>query len=169
MGDTVAATGPASDEVGIRSADGAEAFGRVLGTDVGPQVIVAVRPLAEILARTAGLTTESLAAEDTMDRSQRIAGSDYVPPSTPMETTLAALWAEVLGADQVGADDDFFDLGGNSLVAVQLIAQVRNRLGVKLPMQTLFEGATVARMAARVDRLRVAEPTQPIKRLARNQ
>jgi acyl carrier protein len=128
--------------VGIRPADGAEAFGRVLGTDVGPQVIVAVRPLAEILARTAGLTTESLAdaaTEDTMDRPPRIVGSDYVPPYTPMETTLAALWAEVLGADQVGADDDFFDLGGNSLVAVQLIARVRNRLGVKLPMQTLFE------------------------------
>jgi hypothetical protein len=54
--------------------------------------------------------------------------------------------------------DDFFDLGGNSLVAVQLIAQVRKEFGVKVPMQTLFEGATVARMAARVAQLRGAEP-----------
>ncbi|GLY70307.1 type I polyketide synthase [Amycolatopsis taiwanensis] len=166
------------DEIGIRPAEGVEAFRRVLGTDSGPQLVVSVKPLAEVFARTAGLTTDSIsdaAVEDTMERPQRIAGSDYVPPSTELEAKLAALWQEVLGADQVGAEDDFFDLGGNSLVAVQLIAQVRSELGVKLPMQTLFEGATVARMAARVEQVRAAEPpaepapASTIKRLARNE
>ncbi|TDP95213.1 SDR family NAD(P)-dependent oxidoreductase [Labedaea rhizosphaerae] len=164
------------DEVGIRPADGVEALRRILGSDAGPQVVVSVRPLAEVFARTENLTTESLESteDDVAERPQRIAGSDYVPPSGELETKLAALWQEVLGAGQVGADDDFFELGGNSLVAVQLIAQVRSVLGVKLPMQTLFEGATVARMAARVEQLRATQeatpaPAQTIKRLARKQ
>jgi len=129
VGDVVHAAAGAtrSGGAGIRPADGAEA-------------------LAEAPA---------LGRPDPVDRPQRIAGSDYVPPRNEVEATLAALWAEVLGVDRVGVQDDFFDLGGNSLVAVQLIAQVRKELGVKLPMQTLFEGATVARMAAGVARLRV--------------
>jgi acyl transferase domain-containing protein len=164
------------DEIGILPADGVEALRRILGGDPGPQVVVSVRPLSEVFARTENLTTEALesTADDVAERPQRIAGSDYVPPSTELETKLAALWQEVLGAGQVGTADDFFELGGNSLVAVQLIAQVRSELGVKLPMQTLFEGATVARMAARVEQLRAAQqaepaPAQTIKRLARNQ
>jgi phthiocerol/phenolphthiocerol synthesis type-I polyketide synthase E len=165
----------APQELGIRPADGAEAFRRVLGTDAGPRVLVAVSPVEEILARTAGVTATALeeaAPDDLADRPGRIAGSDFVPPATELEARIAGLWGEVLGAEKVGAEDDFFDLGGNSLVAVQLIARVRTEFGVKVPMQTLFEGATVARMAARVEQLRGTEPaTQApsIKRLARKQ
>jgi acyl carrier protein len=159
--------------------DGAEAFRRVLGTDAGPRVVVAVTPVDEILARTAGVNAAALQdapVEDMVagaDRPGRIAGSDFVPPATELEARIARLWGEVLGAERVGAQDDFFDLGGNSLVAVQLIAQVRAEFAVKVPMQTLFEGATVARMAAAVEQLRTAEtaetpPTPGIKRLARN-
>jgi acyl carrier protein len=173
MSRAVGAPQPAG-ELGIRPADGAEAFRRVLGTDAGPRVVVAVTPVEEILARTAKVTSATLQeapAEDLADRPQRIAGSDYVPPATELEARIARLWQEVLGAQRVGAEDDFFDLGGNSLVAVQLIAQVRTEFGVRVPMQALFEGATVARMAARVEQLRAAEPAAApapaITRLAR--
>jgi acyl transferase domain-containing protein len=182
VGDPARSAG-AGGELGIRPAEGAEAFRRVLGTDTGPRVVVAVSPVEEILARTAGVTAESLrdaATEDLAEeatRPQRIAGSDFVPPANDLEAAIARLWGEVLGADRVGAQDDFFDLGGNSLVAVQLIAQVRAEFAVKVPMQTLFDGATVARMAAAVEGLRAAgsaaAPEAPrasgIKRLARNQ
>ena len=56
----------------------------------------------------------------------------------------------MLGVEEVGPDDDFFALGGNSLVAVQLIGQVRKAVGVRLPMRALFDAPTVADMADHV-------------------
>ncbi|MEU6076830.1 phosphopantetheine-binding protein, partial [Micromonospora sp. NPDC047074] len=73
---------------------------------------------------------------------------------------LLRLWSEVLGVDEIGLDDDFFELGGNSLVAVQLIAQVRKVAGVKLPMRTLFDASTVRDMVANVEKARAAKPGQ---------
>ncbi|MET7836422.1 phosphopantetheine-binding protein, partial [Micromonospora sediminicola] len=73
---------------------------------------------------------------------------------------LLRLWSEVLGVDEIGLDDDFFELGGNSLVAVQLIAQVRKVAGVKLPMRTLFDASTVRDMVANVEKARAAKPAR---------
>ncbi len=78
------------------------------------------------------------------------------PPTTEREEILAALFAEVLGAAQVGADSDFFDLGGHSLLAVQLIGRIRRALGAELSVQDLFAGPTVAALAARLDKARRA-------------
>ena len=75
---------------------------------------------------------------------------------------MARLFGEVLGGEEVGVEDDFFDLGGNSLVAVQLIALVRKQLQVKLPMRSLFEEPTVAGLVRLIEQARdggaAAEP-----------
>jgi acyl carrier protein len=89
----------------------------------------------------------------------------------PVEATIAQIWADVLGFDQVDVDDSFFDLGGNSLVAVQLIAQIRKAVGVRLSMRALFDSPTVGGMAKQVEQLRAdgaVEASPPsIPRLAR--
>jgi len=76
----------------------------------------------------------------------------YAPPGGPMEQVLARLWAEVLGVDRVGIHDHFLDLGGNSLLASQVVARLIQQYRVKLPLAALFSTATVAEMAPAVTR-----------------
>ncbi|RKH74771.1 non-ribosomal peptide synthase/polyketide synthase [Corallococcus aberystwythensis] len=75
----------------------------------------------------------------------------FVAPRSPLEELLARTFAEVLHLERVGAEDDFFALGGHSLLAVRLMALLRERTGQSLPLSALFQGATVARLAARLE------------------
>jgi acyl carrier protein len=75
----------------------------------------------------------------------------YVPPRTPAEELLAALWADVLPVDRLGVEDNFFENGGHSLLATRIIAGVARAFGVQVPLRTLFEAPTVAALARVVE------------------
>jgi acyl carrier protein len=79
---------------------------------------------------------------------------EIVAPRNATEQTTAEIWAEVLRREksQISVDDNFFDLGGHSLLATQVISRVRRALNVELPLRTLFESPTVARLAAEADK-----------------
>jgi amino acid adenylation domain-containing protein len=77
-------------------------------------------------------------------------------PSTPTEERLLAIVSEVLGRCDIGVDDDFFLLGGHSLLGTQLIVRAREIFGVELTLFHLFEGRTVAHLAATVEKLAIA-------------
>jgi amino acid adenylation domain-containing protein len=74
-------------------------------------------------------------------------GRELVPPSTPVELALAEIWQDMLGIDQVGVDDHFFDLGGHSLSAVAMLARVHEELGIDLYLGTIFEAASIRALA----------------------
>jgi acyl carrier protein len=74
-------------------------------------------------------------------------GSDDTPPRTDAEELVADVWAEVLGADKIGAFDDFFALGGHSLIATQLLARIHDAFAVELPVRTVFQASTLAAQA----------------------
>src|SRR5690606_6642596 len=73
---------------------------------------------------------------------------EFRAPSTPIEEIVAGVFADVLGVDRIGADDDFFALGGNSLIATQVAARVGQALDAQGPVRMLFEASTVSALAA---------------------
>jgi amino acid adenylation domain-containing protein len=82
------------------------------------------------------------------DRARPELEKAFVAPRDDLELQLAQIWEEVLGVRPVGVRDNFFELGGHSLLAVRLFALIENRLGRKLPLTTVFQGATVEHLAS---------------------
>jgi thioesterase domain-containing protein/acyl carrier protein len=72
-------------------------------------------------------------------------------PSTETERRVAAIWEEALGRAGIGADDDFFRLGGHSVIAARIFAKIESALGVRLPLAVLLQAPTIAGLAAVVD------------------
>ena len=75
--------------------------------------------------------------------------STYTAPRTPLEGQVADVFAEVLGAPRVGIDDDFLELGGDSLSAIEAANLLEQRAGLQVPLEELFEAATVRSLVAR--------------------
>ena len=78
-------------------------------------------------------------------------------PSGEYEQKIAEVWQQVLGIEQVGLYDNFFDLGGHSLMGTQLISRLRQAFQVNLPLATLFEAPTVAELALAIKMLLIEE------------
>ena len=75
----------------------------------------------------------------------------FVAPRTPVEQRIAEIWGRRLRRDEVSAHDDFFESGGNSLIAVGLVTELNREFGASLPAQTVFEAPTVEQLARRLD------------------
>jgi len=82
------------------------------------------------------------------------AESAFAAPRDPVEEALAGIWAEVLGLERVGVHDDFFELGGNSMLAVQVISRIRTVLNADVSVRHLFDTLTVAELAQVVEKAR---------------
>ena len=87
--------------------------------------------------------------------------SGYEEPQTETEKKLAEIWAQVLGVEKVGVHDNFFDLGGQSLLATQIVSRTRKVLQIELPLRRLFESPTVAELVNVIARIQ-AEQTEAI-------
>jgi acyl carrier protein len=79
------------------------------------------------------------------------APTEFIAPDTPTEKALAELWQKVLRLDRVSVEHNFFASGGHSLLAMQLVGQVRDRFGIDLPLRNLFERPTVGKLAEAID------------------
>jgi len=77
---------------------------------------------------------------------------NYVAPRTPVEESLAAIWTQLLGIERVGIHDNFFEVGGHSLIATQLLSRVRDAFAVELPLRALFGSPTIAGLSLAITR-----------------
>jgi acyl transferase domain-containing protein len=152
---------------GLTSADGVEAFRRILESADLPQVLVSVRDLPARVAEAAALTGQRILAELDRAGSAAPAGprherpelaTAYVAPSTETERWLSEIWGDLLGIEAVGIHDDFFELGGDSVLSLRIVARARDR-GLVLTPGRLFERPTIAGLAAELD---TAAPVQPV-------
>jgi len=92
------------------------------------------------------------------DTGSDIAGrGDLAPPSNDLEQILADIVAERLWLPAIGIDEDFFALGGHSMLGAQLSVRIGERFGIEVPLRSVFENPTVVEMAVEVERLMVAE------------
>jgi amino acid adenylation domain-containing protein len=88
------------------------------------------------------------------DRQHLTLANPFVAPRNELEQDLAKIWGEVLSRSPIGIHDHFFELGGHSLSTTQVVARVRDRLGVDLSIRTMFERLTIAELAPEIQRLR---------------
>jgi acyl transferase domain-containing protein/acyl carrier protein len=144
---SAAAAGPVKDARPL-AANGADLF-------AGPHAFSLLR---------ASKTPRDVETIDIVPLTQ-VAAAPAAPPPVPapvpshsvqvtgLEAAIARIWSDILGVEGIQLDDDFFDLGGNSLVGVKLVAEVRKATGAKLPMRMLFESSTVRGMVSSVENL----------------
>jgi acyl transferase domain-containing protein/thioesterase domain-containing protein/acyl carrier protein len=136
---------------GILPAEGVDAFDRIVGSGLAVQVVASSVDVQRWMAKV-DAEAQVPGDEGSEDGGPRYArpdiGSEYVAPSTPIERELATIWRELLGVERVGRDDDFFELGGQSLIAVRLFTRMKKKYSIDLPLSTLFEAPTIRRCAA---------------------
>jgi phthiocerol/phenolphthiocerol synthesis type-I polyketide synthase E len=147
-GDEAPFLGQQQNELMLTPEEVIETLDRVLSVRGQPRLSVATGDLGARLKQwTDVLHAGSLAAHARPE-----SGVPYRAPGDPVEARIAEIWQELLGVDRIGADDDFFVLGGNSLAGLQILSRMRADFDVELPLKAFFEARTVAGMAGEIRR-----------------
>jgi phthiocerol/phenolphthiocerol synthesis type-I polyketide synthase E len=145
----------------IRTANGARpAAAQPADPTVAAAPDSARAPVPDAAAPPAGIGPSTAPGAPGITRSPRellSLSGPYVAPREGTERQLQDLWERLLGVEGIGAHDNFFSLGGHSLLGTRLIARVRQEMGVELPMQALFRSPTIAAMAAEITEAKLRE------------
>lgn len=148
--DTVRPLSPAEERLrhnltqGILAEEGTDLFFRAL-SGKQTQIILSSLDLDAMIAQAGQNDTEDQSAGQKFQRPEL--DSDFIAPENAIEERLAGFWQDLLGVDEIGVEDSFFDLGGHSLIAVRLFAQIRKAYGVDFPISVLFEAPTIRKCA----------------------
>jgi acyl transferase domain-containing protein/acyl carrier protein len=152
------------DEYALEPGESVEVFQRVVTRSSSPHVIVSATDLTARWQRWIVHAGKQDAAQHTARPSSATLHprpeleTAYLAPGTPHEQRIAEIWQQILGIEQIGVNDNFFTLGGDSLLAVRVTSKLRKELDVDIPVSRLYEGLTVRALAAIVGEL-IQPPT----------
>ena len=138
-------------EQGLSPAEGVEVFNRILGNSFS-QVLVSTddfRLGVEPNFLSNSVVKETIAKENISQPtySRPELSTAYVAPRNETEQEISAIWQEILGSEQIGIHDSFFELGGDSLSGVTFINQFKKQMGQNIPVSQLFDMPTIAQLA----------------------
>jgi amino acid adenylation domain-containing protein/non-ribosomal peptide synthase protein (TIGR01720 family) len=133
------APGPGADELSRHLEERLPAY-------MLPSTIVALTALP--LTPNGKIDRQALAL---LDGPAEPASAEAVAPRSPVEEVLASIWADVFGKERIGVHDGFSELGGHSLIAIQIIARVREAFQAQVPLRAIFDAPTIALLAQRVE------------------
>jgi polyketide synthase PksJ len=138
-------------DLAMTADEGVETFQRVLSQPHATRIVVSTADLALRIERYVTQTPPHSTSQEESTRYARPSiASAFVAPADQVEQAVADIWQDLLGIDQVGAQDDFFELGGHSLLATRVIARVKEQFQINLPLRVMFEAPTVSGIAERV-------------------
>ncbi|GHG84801.1 type I polyketide synthase [Comamonas sp. JC664] len=158
------------DQFAMSADEAIEAFRRVVEAPLSGQVVVSTGGLDARLAQwlRRGRVVESPADAGGTLQARPALGTDYVPPANDAERTLAQVWQEMLGLEQLGVHDNFFDLGGNSLLWLKIVGRLKRELGRDVPLTSVFEAPTVAMLAKKLAQPSGAAAEAPVLDASQN-
>ncbi len=136
----------------IAPAEGLDAFDRIMASGLSGHVLTSSLDLPMWITHLQQKQeSAATAGGDVRDESAGFARPElvtsFVAPRNDLERHLCELWKQLLGLNEIGVHDDFFEIGGQSLVAVRLFTRIRKHYRVDLPLSTLFEAPTIAQCA----------------------
>jgi acyl carrier protein len=82
------------------------------------------------------------------DMSQRVSDEAFVSPQTPVEEIISSIWSEVLDIERIGIHDNFFDLGGHSLLMTQVVSRLNKTFNITIPLRSFFEAPTISGLSS---------------------
>jgi thioesterase domain-containing protein/NAD(P)-dependent dehydrogenase (short-subunit alcohol dehydrogenase family)/acyl carrier protein len=129
-------------EEGMLNREGFDALARILGSPVGPQIVVSPLDL-ELWLKQTDAAVKRVLEHSTASGKSLIGGA-----GGQLEHRLAEMWSGILGVKEIGPRDDFFQLGGHSLLLVRLAARIEREFKKTIPLSFLFESATIEKIAA---------------------
>lgn len=145
------APGGAVAELGLSTAQGIEAFDRLLAAPPGERWVISTGDLQQRIRRWVQMDAPPPLAPAAGLRPRPAMLGGYVAPQGETALEVARLWESLLGIAGISAEDSFFELGGNSLLLTQLLAQIRKRFRLELSLTALFERPTIADIAALIE------------------
>jgi acyl carrier protein len=164
------ALGSETARLAVRPEEGMEAFKRLFSMPDHEQIIISTADLNQRIKKwlldVSGHKDESPAEVDKESKYARPnLPTPLVEPETDLQKEIASIWQQLLSIDAIGIHDDFFDLGGNSLLGTQLISKMRDHFQVDLPLRSLFEDPTIAAVAELIEK-QTAEKSPEVSKIS---
>jgi polyketide synthase PksJ len=161
---------PQHQQRGLKTRDAIEIFNRALQQEY-PHLVISTVDLPKLMEHRANEENSQNAAEDKVEETEIKTTrpeltTAYAPPNTPIEKEMSEMWQKYFGYDRVGINDDFFELGGDSLKANIMVSKLHKTFAVKIPLSEIFNSPTIKKIAAYMQKTNRQDhiPVEPVEK-----